>query len=65
MAKRARHAPEQVIGALREAELKLAKGAAPARVCKDLAVTENTYYRWRRGYGGMKLDRARRLKEPE
>ena len=65
MAKRLRHTPEQVIGKLREAEVKLAKGTAIAQVCKDLSVTENTYYRWRREYGGMKLDQARRLKELE
>jgi putative transposase len=62
MAKKQRHTPEQVIGKLREAEVKLARGTAIAQVCKDLAITENTYYRWRREYGGMKVDRARRLK---
>ena len=65
MAKKQRHTPEQVIGKLREAEVKLAKGTAIARVCKDLAVTENTDDRWRREYGGMKVDQARRLKELE
>lgn len=63
MAKRQRHTPEQVIAKLREAEVKLAEGAAIARVCKDLAVTENTYSRLRREYGGMKVDQAKRLKE--
>jgi transposase-like protein len=65
MARKQRHTPEQVIGKLREAEIKLAKGTAIGQVCKDLGVTENTYYRWRREYGGMKLDQARRLKELE
>lgn len=65
MAREQRHTPEQIISKLREAEVKLAKGAAIAQVCKDLAVTENTYYRWRKEYGGMKLDQARRLKELE
>jgi transposase-like protein len=65
MAKRQRHTPEQVISKLREAEVKLARGAAIAQVCKDLAVTENTYYRWRREYGGMKVDQAKRLKDLE
>jgi transposase-like protein len=65
MAKRQRHTPEQVISKLREAEVKLASGAAIAQVCKDLAVTENTYYRWRREYGGMKVDQAKRLKDLE
>ena len=65
MAKKQRHTPEQVIGKLREAEVKLAKGTAIGQVCKDLAITENTYYRWRREYGGMKVDQARRLKDLE
>ena len=65
MAKWQRHTPEQIISKLREAEVKLAKGVAIGQVCKDLAVTENTYYRWRREYGGMKVDQARRLKELE
>ena len=63
MAKRQRHTPEQIISELREAEVKTAKGTAPAQVCKDLAITEQTYYRWRKEYGGMKLDQAKRLKE--
>ena len=65
MVKRQRHTPEQVIAKLREAEVKLAKGTAIGQVCKDLAITENTYYRWRREYGGMKVDQAKRLKELE
>ena len=65
MAKKQRHTPEQVISKLREAEVKLAKGMALAQVCKDLAITEQTYYRWRKEYGGLKLDQARRLKELE
>jgi transposase-like protein len=65
MAKKQRHTPEQIIGKLREAEVKLAKGAAIAQVCKDLAITEQTYYRWRKEYGGLKLDQARRLKDLE
>ena len=65
MSKKQRHAPEQVIGKLREAEVKLAEGTAIARVCKGLAVTEQAYYRWRREYGGLELDQAKRLKELE
>lgn len=65
MAKKQRHTPEQVISKLREAEVKLAKGTAVGQVCKDLGVTEPTYYRWRKEYGGMKLDQARRLKDLE
>jgi transposase-like protein len=65
MSKRQRHTPEQIISKLREAEVKLAKGTALAQVCKDLAITEQTYYRWRKEYGGLKLDQARRLKDLE
>ena len=65
MAKRQRHTPEQIISKLRESEVKLAKGTAIAPVCKDLAITEQTYYRWRKEYGGLKLDQARRLKDLE
>ncbi len=66
MAKKQRHTtPEQVIAKLREAEVKLAKGTAIAQVCKDLGVTEQTYYRWRKEYGGLKSDQVRRMKELE
>ena len=65
MAKRQRHTPEQVISRLREAEVKTAKGTPIAQVCKDLAVTEQTYYRWRKEFGGMKLDQAKRLRQLE
>ena len=65
MAKRQRHTPEQIISKLREAEVKLAKGTALAQVCKDLAITEQTYYRWRKEYGGLQLEQAKRLKELE
>ena len=65
MSRKQRHTPEQVFGKLRKAEVKLAKGTAIAQVCKDLSITENTYYRWRREYGGMKVDQAKRLKELE
>ncbi len=65
MAKRPRHTPEQVISKLREAEVKTAKGTALAQVCKDLAITEQTYYRWRKEYGGLKLDQAKRPKQLE
>ena len=65
MAKKQRHTPEQIISKFREAEVKLAKGTALARVCKDLAITEQTYYRWRKEYGGVRLDQAKRLKDLE
>jgi putative transposase len=65
MAKKQRHTPEQIIGKLREVEVKLARGTAVALACKDIGVTEQTYYRWRKEYGGLKLDQAKRLKELE
>ena len=62
MAKR-RHTTEQIISKLREAEVELAKGQKVPHVCKNLGVTEQTYYRWRKEYGGLRMDQARRLKE--
>ena len=59
---RKRHTSEQIISKLREAEVELAKGVKVPLVCKKLAVTEQTYYRWRKEYGGMRLDQAKRLK---
>ena len=51
-----RHGPEEVIGELREAEVLMAKGATTAEAAKAIGVTEQTCYRWRREYGGMKVD---------
>ncbi len=62
---RRRHTAEQIITALREAEVRLANGKTVAMVARDLGVSEQTYYRWRREFGGMKVDQARRLKELE
>ena len=56
---------EQIIGKLREAEVLLGQGSAVGEVSRKLEVTEQTCYRWRREYGGMRLDQARRLKELE
>ena len=60
-----RHTVEQIIGKLREAEVQLAQGSTVGEVCRSLGVTEQTYYRWRKEYGGLKLDQAKRLKELE
>lgn len=60
-----RHTAEQVISKLREAEVFLAKGVKIAQVCGKLGITEQTYYRWRKEYGGVRTDQARRLKELE
>ena len=62
---RRRHTPEQVIGKLREAEVALAQGQSVAQVCRALGVTEQTYYRWRKEYGGMRVAQAKRLKQLE
>jgi len=56
---------EQIIRMLREAEVELAKGQNVGAVCKKLGVTSNTYYRWRKEYGGLKVDQAKRLRELE
>ena len=62
---RKRFTPEQIIHKLREAEVELAKGQVTAQVCKKLGVTEQTYYRWRKEYGGLRVVQAKRLKELE
>jgi transposase-like protein len=62
---RNRHTSEQVISKLREAEVELAKGTPVAQACKKIGVTEQTYYRWRKEYGGLKVDQAKRLKALE
>lgn len=63
--KRKRHSPEQIVRKLREAETSLATGAVLEDVCKQLGVSENTYYRWQNEYGGMKREEVKRLKELE
>ena len=62
---RRRHSPEQIITALREAEVGLANGKTVGMVSRELGISEQTYYRWRKEYGGMKVDQARHLKELE
>lgn len=62
---RKRHTAEQVIRKLREAEVELAKGQTTGEVARKLGITEQTYYRWRKEYGGLRLDQAKRLKELE
>ena len=56
---------EQIIGKLREAEVLLGQGSRVGEVSRKLSVTEQTYYRWRREYGGMRIEQARRLRELE
>ena len=62
---RKRFTPEQVIHKLRQAEVELANGQRMAQVCKTLGISEQTYYRWRRAYGGLRVTQAKGLKELE
>jgi transposase-like protein len=64
MAKK-RFQAEQIIGKLREAEVEISKGHSIGQVAKKLGITEQTYYRWRKEYGGLRTDQAKRLKEQE
>ena len=54
--------PEQIINELREAEILLSQGSTVAEASRQLGVTEQTYYRWRKEYGGMRVEQAKRLK---
>lgn len=60
-----RFTAEQIILKLREAEILQAKGKTVADVCRQLEVTENTYYRWKKEFGGLRVDQAKRLKQLE
>jgi len=65
MAARKRYSPEQIISKLREVEVLLSQGKSTGLACKKIGVTEQTYYRWRKEYGGLRIDQAKRLKEME
>jgi len=62
---RKRHTPEQVVNLLRQVEVGIANGKTTVLACKEASITEQTYYRWRREYGGLQVDQAKRLKELE
>jgi transposase-like protein len=62
---RKRYSSEQIISKLREAEVLLNKGSTVIEVSRKLEIAEQTYYRWRKDYGGMRVDQAKRLKELE
>ena len=62
---RKRYSPEEIIAKLREADVALAEGASVNDVVRRLGVQKVTYYRWRKEYGGMRVDQARRLKDLE
>lgn len=59
------HTPEQIINKLREAEVVINQGKAVGQACRKIGVTEQTYYRWRKEYGGLRTNQAKRLKELE
>ncbi len=62
---RKRHSTEEVIKKLREAEIALGQGHPLGEICKKLAITQQTYSRWRKEYGGLRVEQARRLRELE
>ena len=57
--------PEQIVTVLRQIEVQIANGKKVPQACKEAGIHTQTYYRWRKEYGGLKLDQARRLKELE
>ena len=59
------HSTEQIVAKFRQADVALGQGLKVPEVSKQLGISEQTYYRWRREYGGLKVDQARRLKELE
>ena len=63
--KKRKFTEEQIITKLREAEIKVARGLTVEEICRELGISNQTYYRWRKKYGGMDVSQARRLKELE
>jgi putative transposase len=59
------YTPEQIINKLREAEIHLSQGATIAETSRKLVITEQTYYRWRKEYGGLRVEQAKKLKSLE
>jgi putative transposase len=60
-----RFKPEQIVNLLRQVEVEIANGKTTPQACRDAEITTQTYYRWRKEFGGLKLDQAKRLKELE
>jgi len=60
---RKKHSPEQIVSLLRQVEVAVANGKMTPAGCREAGFTEQTYYRWRKEYGGLQVDQARRLKE--
>jgi transposase-like protein len=60
-----KYKPEQIVSILRQIEVEVATGKSTPQACKEAGITAQTYYRWRKEFGGLKLDQAKRLKELE
>jgi transposase-like protein len=65
MARGKKHTAEQIVSLLRQIEVAVANGKMTPVACRESGITEQTYYRWRKEYGGLQVDQARRLKELE
>ena len=65
MARGKKHTAEQVVNLLRQVEVGVANGKSMTQACREVEIVEQTYYRWRKEYGGLRVDQARRLKERE
>ena len=65
MAKGKKHTPEQIVSLLRQIEVAVANGKTTPIACRESGITEQTYYRWRKEFGGLQVAQARRLKELE
>ncbi len=65
MARGKRFSPEQIVVMLRQIEVQLAQGKSLALACKEAGISEQSYYRWRKEYGGVAVEQAKRLKELE
>ncbi len=65
MARGKKHTAEQIVSLLRQIEVGTANGKLTPQACREAGITEQTYYRWRKEYGGLQVDQARRLKELE
>ena len=62
---RKRYSPEKIIGMLREAEVALAQGMTIGAICRQLSISEQSYYRWRKQYGGLRISQIKRMKDME
>jgi len=62
---RKKHSAEQIISILRQVEVEQSKGRSVDEICRELQITGFTYYRWRKMYGGLKMDQAKKLKDLE